>query len=135
MGLAFPLPNDSDHSYFGIWNDPPRKNRNYAWENFTTGNQVLFTRPVYSTPQLWYLILQIASSPLDKRLHPRDSAVEISCRARPKSSVQFRCCRGFRFELVKDRKQLGGGKFLVEQFGQPVQESKPKLWLSEKPFL
>jgi len=37
--------NDSDHSYFGMWNDPPQKNRNYAWENFTTGNQVLFMDP------------------------------------------------------------------------------------------
>jgi hypothetical protein len=37
--------NDSDHSYFGMWNEPPEKNRNYAWENFTTGNQVLFMDP------------------------------------------------------------------------------------------
>jgi len=37
--------NDSDHSYFGMWNDSPQKNRNYAWENFTTGNQVLFMDP------------------------------------------------------------------------------------------
>jgi hypothetical protein len=37
--------NDSDHSYFGMWNDPPQKNRNYAWENFTSGNQVLFMDP------------------------------------------------------------------------------------------
>jgi hypothetical protein len=37
--------NDSDHSYFGMWNDTPRKNRNYAWENFTSGNQVLFMDP------------------------------------------------------------------------------------------
>jgi hypothetical protein len=37
--------NDSDHSYFGMWNDTPRKNRNYAWENFTNGNQVLFMDP------------------------------------------------------------------------------------------
>ena len=37
--------NDSDHSYFGMWNDTPQKNRNYAWENFTTGNQVLFMDP------------------------------------------------------------------------------------------
>lgn len=37
--------NDSDHSYFGIWNDTPQQNRNYAWENFTTGNQVLFMDP------------------------------------------------------------------------------------------
>ena len=37
--------NDSDHSYWEIWNDPPQKHRNYAWENFTNGNQVLFMDP------------------------------------------------------------------------------------------
>jgi hypothetical protein len=37
--------NDSDHSYFGMWNDTPQKNRNYAWANFLTGNQVLFMDP------------------------------------------------------------------------------------------
>jgi hypothetical protein len=37
--------NDSDHSYFGMWNDTPRRNRNYAWANFTAGNQVLFMDP------------------------------------------------------------------------------------------
>jgi hypothetical protein len=37
--------NDSDHSYFGMWNDTARQNRNYAWENFTNGNQVLFMDP------------------------------------------------------------------------------------------
>jgi hypothetical protein len=37
--------NDSDHSYFGMWNESPQKNRNYAWVNFTTGNQVLFMDP------------------------------------------------------------------------------------------
>ena len=37
--------NDSDHSYFGMWNDTPQQNRNYEWENFTTGNQVLFMDP------------------------------------------------------------------------------------------
>jgi hypothetical protein len=37
--------NDSDHSYYHIWNDTPQQNRNYAWENFTTGNQVLFMDP------------------------------------------------------------------------------------------
>ena len=37
--------NDSDHSYFGMWNDTPQKNRNYAWQNFMTGNQVLFMDP------------------------------------------------------------------------------------------
>lgn len=37
--------NDSDHSYWEIWNDSPQMNRNYAWENFMTGNQVLFMDP------------------------------------------------------------------------------------------
>jgi Protein of unknown function (DUF4038)/Putative collagen-binding domain of a collagenase len=37
--------NDSDHSYFGMWNDSPQKNRNYIWENFANGNQVVFMDP------------------------------------------------------------------------------------------
>lgn len=37
--------NDSDHSYFGMWNDSPRVNRNYFWINFTNGNQTLFMDP------------------------------------------------------------------------------------------
>ncbi len=37
--------NDSDHSYFGMWNESAQKNRNYAWENFMNGNQVLFMDP------------------------------------------------------------------------------------------
>jgi hypothetical protein len=37
--------NDSDHSYYWIWNQTPQQNRNFAWENFTTGNQVLFMDP------------------------------------------------------------------------------------------
>lgn len=37
--------NDSDHSYFGMWNQTPQQNRNFAWENFMTGNQVLFMDP------------------------------------------------------------------------------------------
>ena len=37
--------NDSDHSYFGMWNDTPQRNRNYAWQNYLTGNQVLFMDP------------------------------------------------------------------------------------------
>lgn len=37
--------NDSDHSYFGMWNQTPQANRNYAWENFMTGNQVIFMDP------------------------------------------------------------------------------------------
>jgi hypothetical protein len=37
--------NDSDHSYFGMWNDSPQANRNYFWINFTQGNQTLFMDP------------------------------------------------------------------------------------------
>jgi hypothetical protein len=37
--------NDSDHSYFGIWNDSPRAGRNYFWINFTNGSQTLFMDP------------------------------------------------------------------------------------------
>jgi hypothetical protein len=37
--------NDSDHSYFGIWNESPQVNRNYFWINFTNGNQTLFMDP------------------------------------------------------------------------------------------
>ena len=37
--------NDSDHSYFGMWNDTPQQNRNYAWQNFMNGNQVMFMDP------------------------------------------------------------------------------------------
>lgn len=37
--------NDSDHSYFGMWNDTPQQNRNYEWENFLSGSQVLFMDP------------------------------------------------------------------------------------------
>lgn len=37
--------NDSDHSYFGIWNDSPQLNRNFFWINFTQGNQTLFMDP------------------------------------------------------------------------------------------
>ena len=37
--------NDSDHSYFGMWNDSARTNRNYFWINFTSGNQTLFMDP------------------------------------------------------------------------------------------
>jgi hypothetical protein len=37
--------NDSDHSYWEIWKDTPQVNRNYAWENFMNGNQVLFMDP------------------------------------------------------------------------------------------
>jgi hypothetical protein len=37
--------NDSDHSYWEMWNERPLKNRNYAWENFMNGSQVLFMDP------------------------------------------------------------------------------------------
>ena len=37
--------NDSDHSYWEIWNDSPQVNRNYFWINFTNGNQTLFMDP------------------------------------------------------------------------------------------
>ncbi|HEX2782817.1 MAG TPA: LamG-like jellyroll fold domain-containing protein [Ilumatobacteraceae bacterium] len=37
--------NDSDHSYFGMWNDTAQQNRNYVWDNFTNGSSVLFMDP------------------------------------------------------------------------------------------
>jgi hypothetical protein len=37
--------NDSDHSYWEMWKETPQVNRNYAWENFMHGNQVLFMDP------------------------------------------------------------------------------------------
>jgi hypothetical protein len=37
--------NDSDHSYWEMWSETAQQNRNYAWENFMTGNQVLFMDP------------------------------------------------------------------------------------------
>jgi hypothetical protein len=37
--------NDSDHSYWEMWHDSALKNRNYAWQNLMTGNQVLFMDP------------------------------------------------------------------------------------------
>lgn len=37
--------NDSDHSYWEMWKDTPQANRNFAWENFMNGNQVLFMDP------------------------------------------------------------------------------------------
>jgi hypothetical protein len=37
--------NDSDHSYFGLWNDPTQTHRNYIWENFMNGDSVLFMDP------------------------------------------------------------------------------------------
>ncbi len=44
--------NDSDHSYWEMWQDTAQQNRNYAWQNFTSGNQVLFMDPyVVSYPR------------------------------------------------------------------------------------
>jgi hypothetical protein len=37
--------NDSDHSYWEMWNESPQANRNYFWINFTNGNQTLFMDP------------------------------------------------------------------------------------------
>jgi hypothetical protein len=37
--------NDSDHSYFGMWNDTAQQNRQYAWQNFARGNNVAFMDP------------------------------------------------------------------------------------------
>ena len=37
--------NDSDHTYFGMWNDSVQANRNYLWDNFMNGNQVIFMDP------------------------------------------------------------------------------------------
>ena len=37
--------NDSDHSYWEMWHHTPQVNRSYAWQNFLSGNQVLFMDP------------------------------------------------------------------------------------------
>jgi hypothetical protein len=37
--------NDSDHSYFGMWNDSSQVNRRFFWINFTNGHQTLFMDP------------------------------------------------------------------------------------------
>jgi hypothetical protein len=37
--------NDSDHSYYGMWNDSAQTNRNYVWENFANGDQTMFMDP------------------------------------------------------------------------------------------
>ena len=37
--------NDSDHSYWEMWRHSPQVNRNYAWQNFANGNQLLFMDP------------------------------------------------------------------------------------------
>jgi hypothetical protein len=36
---------DSDHSYYGIWNDTPQLQRNWIWENFANGNQFIYMDP------------------------------------------------------------------------------------------
>ena len=82
--------NDSDHSYFGMWNDTPRVNRNYAWENFMTGNQVLFMDPylVYYPRQNRNLCLAPVNGIGRRRTRGgRISATisEISCAIRAKS--------------------------------------------------
>jgi len=37
--------NDSDHTYFGMWNESAQANRNFAWQNFLSGNSVSFMDP------------------------------------------------------------------------------------------
>jgi hypothetical protein len=37
--------NDSDHSYFGMWNETAEQNRAFVWKNFLNGNHVLFMDP------------------------------------------------------------------------------------------
>ena len=37
--------NDSDHTYFGMWNDSAQTNRTFIWENFTNGDSVMFMDP------------------------------------------------------------------------------------------
>jgi Putative collagen-binding domain of a collagenase len=37
--------NDSDHSYFSMWNDTTLVNRNYVWENLCNASSVLFMDP------------------------------------------------------------------------------------------
>ena len=40
--------NDSDHSYFGMWNESPLENRKFFWINFTNGNHTMFMDPLWS---------------------------------------------------------------------------------------
>lgn len=56
--------NDSDHSYFGMWNDSPRANRNFFWINFTQGSQTLFMDPY------------IVDYPRQKRNLPRPPVID-----------------------------------------------------------
>ena len=37
--------NDSDHNYFGMWNESAQLNRNYFWENFASGASTIFMDP------------------------------------------------------------------------------------------
>src|SRR6267378_1140003 len=36
---------DSDHSYFSMWNNSDQTNRRFVWENFVNGNGVMFMDP------------------------------------------------------------------------------------------
>ena len=36
---------DSDHSYFSMWNNSDQTNRQFVWENFVNGNGVMFMDP------------------------------------------------------------------------------------------
>ncbi len=36
---------DSDHNYFGMWNDSAQVNRNYFWESFSNGASTIFMDP------------------------------------------------------------------------------------------
>jgi len=47
--------NDSDHSYFGLWQETNQQNRNFLWENVTRGASVMFMDP--------YAIFAGASNP------------------------------------------------------------------------
>jgi hypothetical protein len=43
--------NDSDHSYFGMWNDSAQANRNYFWINFTRESNVFMDPYVVFYPR------------------------------------------------------------------------------------
>jgi hypothetical protein len=54
--------NDSDHSYYMMWSDTAQKNRNYIWENFANGSQVLFIDPYLVNWPKWKRNLCLAPS-------------------------------------------------------------------------
>jgi hypothetical protein len=56
--------NDSDHSYFGIWNETAQTIVTFAWQNFMNGNQVLFMDP--------YVVYYRAKAEFVCRSHQRD---------------------------------------------------------------